>query len=38
MYSYFQIGAASRIPGITPSTILKLLYHIKGKDKNVAMN
>lgn len=38
MHSHFQIGAASRIPGITPSTILKILYHIKSKTRKIAIN
>lgn len=35
---YFQIGAASRIPGIKPSSVLRLLYYIKSQKKNIAIN
>lgn len=34
----FQIGAARRIPGIKPSSILKLLYFIKSPNRNTAVN
>lgn len=34
---YFQIGAASRIPGIKPSSILRLLHYIKSQNMNKAI-
>lgn len=36
--NYFQIGAASRIPGIKPSSVLRLLYYIKSQKRNIAIN